>query len=106
MNADQPGPDTDNTAGRGRRDPASGPMGIRQAFREIRKGIVVMWWGFFDWVAVVSWKALALVSFLALIIGGGIFKLPTFAFLLIVWVNSRVTARDEQRLESQPEDLP
>jgi LytS/YehU family sensor histidine kinase len=58
-------------------------MGIRQAFREIRKGIVVMWWGFFDWVAVVSWKALLLVSFLSLIIGG-IFKLPTLAFLLIV----------------------
>ncbi len=59
-------------------------MGIRQAFREIRKGVVVMWWGFFDWVAVVSWKALLLVSFLALILGGGIFKLPTFTFLLIV----------------------
>jgi hypothetical protein len=59
-------------------------MGIRQAFREIRKGIVVMWWGFFDWVAVVSWKALLLVSFLGLILGGGIFKLPTFTFLLIV----------------------
>ena len=59
-------------------------MGIRQAFREIRKGAVVMWWAFFDWVAVVSWKALLLVSFLSLIIGGGIFNLPTFTFLLIV----------------------
>ena len=84
MNTNQRGTDTDNAAERGKGNPASQPMGIRQAFREIRKGIVVMWWGFFDWVAVVSWKALLLVSFLGLILGGGIFKLPTLAFFLIV----------------------
>ena len=65
-------------------NPAPGSMGIRQAFREIRKGIVVMWWAFFDWVAVVQWKALVLVSFLGMIIGGGIFKLPTLTFLIVV----------------------
>ena len=84
MNADQRTPGTDEPAAPGRGGPASPPMGIRQAFGEIRKGAVVMWWGFFDWVAVVSWKALLLVSFLSLVIGGGIFKLPTFTFLLIV----------------------
>src|SRR5438552_11563386 len=83
MNTDQGSPGTDNAAERGRSGPASRPMGIRQALREIRKGIVLMWWGFFDWVAVVSWKALLLVSFLGLMLGG-IFKLPTLAFLLIV----------------------
>ena len=84
MNADQRSPGTDQAAEPGGSGPASRPMGIRQAFREIRRGVVVMWWGFFDWVAVVSWKALLVVSFLSLIIGGGIFKLPTFTFLLIV----------------------
>lgn len=84
MNTNQRSPGTDDDAERGKSDPASHPMGIRLAFREIRRGIVVMWWGFFDWVAVVSWKALLLVSFLGLILGGGIFKLPTFTFLLIV----------------------
>ena len=83
MNTDQGSPGTDNAAERGRSGPASRPMGIRQALREIRKGIVVMWWGFFDWVAVVSWKTLLLVSFLGLILAG-IFKIPTLAFLLIV----------------------
>ena len=83
MNTDPRNPGTDSTAARGPSDAASRPMGIRQAFREIRRGIVVMWWGFFDWVAVVSWKALLLVSFLSLIIGG-IFKLPTLAVVLIV----------------------
>ena len=59
-------------------------MGTRQAFREIRKGIVVMWWAFFDWVAVVQWKALLLVSFLGMILGGGVLKLPTLTFIVIV----------------------
>ena len=83
MNTDQGSPGTDNAAERGRSGPASWPMGIRQALREIRKGIVVMWWGFFDWVAVVSWKALLLVSFLGLILAG-IFKIPILAFVLII----------------------
>jgi len=83
MNTDQGSPGTDNAAERGRSGPASRPMGIRQALREIRKGIVVMWWGFFDWVAVVSWKALLLVSFLGLILAG-IFKIPILAFVLII----------------------
>ena len=59
-------------------------MGTRQAFREIRKGIVVMWWAFFDWLAVVQWKALLLVSFIGMIIGGGILKLPTLTFIVIL----------------------
>ena len=83
MNTDPRSPGTDNAAERGKGGPASPPMGIRQALREIRKGIVVMWWGFFDWVAIVSWKALLLVSFLGLILAG-IFKLPILAFVLII----------------------
>lgn len=69
--------------GSGTNDPAA-RLTIRQAFREIWRGIVVVWWAFFDWVAVVQWKALVLVSFLGLIIGGGILKLPTLSFLIIV----------------------
>jgi len=83
MSTDQHSASADKTAERGQSGPAAGPMGFRQALREIRKGIVVMWWGFFDWVAVVSWKALLLVSFLGLILAA-IFKLPTLAFLLII----------------------
>ena len=74
-----PDPSASNTP-----NPAPGSMGIRQALREIRKGAVVMWWGVFDWVAVVQWKALFLVSVLGMVIGGGIFKVATLSFLLIV----------------------
>ena len=83
MSDDAPNPGTDNADRPGGSGPAPQPMGVRQAFRAIRKGIVVMWWAFFDWVAIVSWKALLLVSFLGLILGG-LFKLHTLPFLLII----------------------
>jgi signal transduction histidine kinase len=83
MNTDPRASGPDRAADHGRSDPAA-RLTIRQAFREIRRGIVVVWWAFFDWVAVVQWKALVLVSFLGLIIGGGILKLPTLSFLIIV----------------------
>ena len=83
MSTDQQKPVPD-AADRAASDPAARPMGIGQAFREIRKGIVVMWWAFFDWVAVVSWKALLVVLPLVLILGGGVLKLPTLTFVLIV----------------------
>ncbi len=84
MKADQDSRGSGNEAPPGGGGPASRPMGIGQAFAEIRKGVVVVWWAFFGWVAVVSWKALLLVSLLTLILGAGIFQLPNFTFLLIV----------------------
>jgi LytS/YehU family sensor histidine kinase len=83
MTTDQQTPGTDNAAKRGKSGPASRPSGFRQSLREIRDGIVVMWWGFFDWLAVVSWKKLLLVSLLGLILGG-ILKHPNPVFSLIV----------------------
>ena len=84
MSTDQRSPSTANAAERSKSGPASRPMGIREAFRAIRKGIVVMWWSFFDWLAAISWKALLLVAFLSLILVGGIFKHPTLAVFLVV----------------------
>ena len=83
MNTDQRIPGTDNAAERGKSGPASRPSGTRQTLREIRDDIVVVWWRFFDWLAVVSWKKLLLVSLLALILGG-IFKQANPVFALIV----------------------
>ncbi|HWZ72704.1 MAG TPA: histidine kinase [Casimicrobiaceae bacterium] len=83
MNTHQRSPGTDNAAERGKDGPASRPSGTRQTLREIRDGIVAMWWRFFDWLAVVSWKKLLLVSLLGLILGG-IFKHPNPVFSLIV----------------------
>ena len=83
MNADQRSPGTDDAAERGTSGPAARPSGTRQSLRQIRDGVVVMWWGFFDWVAVVSWKTLLLVSFLGLMLAG-ILKHPNPVLMLIV----------------------
>jgi len=89
-----------DAADRAASDPAARPMGIGQAFREIRKGIVVMWWAFFDWVAVVSWKALLIVLPLVLVLGGGVLKLPTLAFFFIVTtIIVKVVAGGKRRAE-------
>jgi len=83
VNADQRSPGTDDAAERGTSGPAARPSGTRQSLRQIRDGVVVMWWGFFDWVAVVSWKTLLLVSFLGLMLAG-ILKHPNPVLMLIV----------------------
>ena len=76
MNTDARSTTTDNAA-------APPPSGTRKALRDIRDGIVVMWWGFFDWLAVVSWMKLLLVSLLLMVLVGGVFQRPTPVFLFI-----------------------
>ncbi len=84
MSTHQPGTQTDDAAAeRGKLGPPTRSTTTRQALREIRGGVVAMWWGFFDWLAIVSWKMLLLVSFLSLILAGA-FKHPTPVFMLIV----------------------
>ena len=53
MNTDQRNTGSDNDAERGKGAPASRAMRNDRPPCEIRNGVVVMWWGFFDWVAVV-----------------------------------------------------
>jgi hypothetical protein len=83
MNSDRRSPATDEPADRGGGAAAARPATTRAALREIRAGIVAMWWGFFNWLAIVSWKMLLLVSLLSLILGG-MFRHPTPVFALII----------------------
>ena len=85
MSTDQQNPGTSDAAARG--GGVAGPSRsttTRQAFGEIRGGIAAIWWGFFDWLAIVSWKILALICLLVMILVGGIFRHPTIAFTLII----------------------
>ncbi|PHV11548.1 sensor histidine kinase [Chitinimonas sp. BJB300] len=59
------------------------PPDTTQTLRMMRDGAVVLWWRFFDWLAVVPWKTLLIVSLLILILGGP-FGADDFIFLLIV----------------------
>ena len=77
--------------------PTPGPTG--QALRQIRSGIVAMWWGFFDWLAVVSWKMLLLVSVLGFIVAGILrYPVPMFLFI-VVSIIIKVVAGGKRRAE-------
>jgi hypothetical protein len=74
---------TPGSEGRGREErPAGAPRSARP-MHSMRHGIVVAAWGFFDWLAIVSWTKLALVALLALIVAG-ILQHPLPALLLIL----------------------
>jgi hypothetical protein len=59
------------------------PSSTKQTLREIADALVVLWWRFFDWLAVVPWKTLAIVSVLVMVMGG-ILQAPETAIFLIV----------------------
>ena len=55
----------------------------KQILREIADGVVVLWWKFFDWLAVVPWKTLVIVCVLVMITGG-ILGAPQVSILFIL----------------------
>ena len=95
MSNDQPSPRTGDAAAHGTAGIAAArSTTTRDALRTIRGGVVAMWWGFFDWLAIVSWKKLLLVSFLGLILAAMLSSigstshrvgaLPGWIFMLII----------------------
>ena len=76
MTTDAPGTDSAKPA-------PPPPPTVRQTFRTLWRALVELWWGFFDWLAIVPWKTLLIVFLLGFFIAG-ILKAPTPAFLFIV----------------------
>ena len=99
MSTDQSNPGASSAAKGGTGGPPPAPMGFRQALREMRKGIVAMWWGFFDWLAVVSWKALLAIGLLGLILAGILNRPIPFLFLIVVSVIIKIVAGGKRRAE-------
>jgi signal transduction histidine kinase len=106
VNTDRANPGGGSTGARGG-PPRSASQGT---LREVWDGIVVVWWRFFDWLAVVSWKKLLLVSVLGLILtamlssvgssGHRVSEAPKWFFLLIVAsVIIKVVAGGKRRAE-------
>src|SRR6195256_5999495 len=99
MNTNPPGPGTDNAANGGKSNPAMQPSDTKQALRGMRSAIVVLWWQFFDWLAVVSWKTLAIVSVLCLILGALLkFHTPLVLFI-VASIIIKVVAGGKRRAE-------
>ncbi len=98
MKTDQPGPGAEN-AGRGQSQPALQPPNTRQTLRDFWRTIVELWWRFFDWLAIVSWKTLLLVSFLGLILAGVLNRAIPFFLFFIASVIIKVVAGGKRRAE-------
>ncbi|WP_374357970.1 sensor histidine kinase [Chitinimonas sp.] len=47
-----------------------------ESLQQLRSALISLWWQFFDWLAVVPWKTLFLVSILVMTIGGVAFHDP------------------------------
>ena len=63
--------------------PGLQPPGIKQTLRDFWRALVELWWGFFDWLALVSWKTLLIVYGLGLILAAALNRpTPFFVFVL------------------------
>ena len=56
----------------------------KETFKDIASGVVVLWWRFFDWLAVVPWKTLVFVCILLMVLVGGVLGAPQVAILFIL----------------------
>ena len=97
MSTEPAGPAPGNTP----RDtpPPLQPPGTKQTLRDVWRLLVELWWRFFDWLAVVSWKTLLVVYALGLI-GAGILQRPIL-FLLFIIVSAivKVAAGGKRRAD-------
>jgi sensor histidine kinase YesM len=91
MNTDQPGADG--------RPPTMQSPNTKQTLRDFGRTIVELWWRFFDWLAVVSWKTLFVVFFLGLILAGMLNRPEPFFLFIIVSSIIKVVAGGKRRAE-------
>jgi sensor histidine kinase YesM len=91
MSTDQPKP--------GSGQPPLQPPNTRQTLRNLWGVIVELWWRFFDWLAVVSWKTLLLVYLLLLILAGLLNRPVTFLLFVIVSAIIKIVAGGKRRAE-------
>jgi LytS/YehU family sensor histidine kinase len=99
MSTDQTGPGADSAARRGKSEAPRQPSDTRQALRDIRSAIVMLWWRFFDWLAVVSWKTLLLVSVLGLILAAMLKFHQAFLLFIVASIIIKVVAGGKRRAE-------
>ena len=71
----------------------------RQTLRNLWRVIVELWWRFFDWLAVVSWKTLLIVYFLSLLLAAVLNRPTTFFLFVIVSSIIKVVAGGKRRAE-------
>ena len=99
MNTDQTGPAADAAAAKGAQEPALQPPGTKQTLRDVWRLMVELWWRFFDWLAVVSWKTLLIVYGLGLLLAAVLHRPHAFFLFVIVSAIIKVVAGGKRRAE-------
>jgi hypothetical protein len=98
MSTDQPATSASDAAGGGK-PLALQPPGTKQTLRDVWRLIVELWWRFFDWLAIVSWKTLLIVYGLGLILAGVLQRPNTFILFILVSAIIKVVAGGKRRAE-------
>jgi LytS/YehU family sensor histidine kinase len=83
--------------------PAFEPPGTKQTFRDLGRTIVELWWRFFDWLAIVSWKTLLIVFLLGMIAAGILHYPKTFLVFIVFSVIIKVMAGGKRRADMMAE---
>ena len=99
MTTEQPGPGAASAAEPGQSEPRLEPPNARQTFRSMGRTVVELWWRFFDWLAIVSWKTLLIVYGLGLVLAGILNRPTPFFLFLIISAIIKVAAGGKRRAE-------
>src|SRR5215467_6412110 len=99
MNADQTTPGAGTSTKGGEPQPTMQPPNTRQTLRNLWRVIVELWWRFFDWLAVVSWKTLLIVYFLSLLLAAILNRPTTFFLFVVISAIIKVVAGGKRRAE-------
>src|SRR5690348_8945392 len=99
MNAEQTRPAAGEPANGGVLQAGPKPPGTRQTLRDIGRVIVELWWRFFDWLAVVSWKTLLIVYGLGLILAAMLHRPHPFLLFIVASAIIKIVAGGKRRAE-------
>ena len=75
------------------------PSEAQRAFRAVVGALVALWWRFFDWLAMVSWKTLTVVAILGLVLSAIANHHMAFLMILIASIIIKVVAGGKRRAE-------
>jgi signal transduction histidine kinase len=99
VNTDLASVGSDSAVAHSASKPAAQPADAKPTLRDIGSAIVVVWWRFFDWLAVVSWKRLLVVLVLGLILAAMLKYQKPFLFFIVASLVIKVVAGGKRRAE-------
>jgi len=83
----------------GKPEPTPRPPGTKQTLRDVGRLIVELWWRFFDWLAIVSWKTLFIIYGLGLILAAMLNRPNPFFIFIVASAIIKIVAGGKRRAE-------